>query len=350
MNRKNLLLITLLFLTLGAGCLTKTSQNTTTVAPKPVAAEVNPGQLVPLVEDYLNTVVTKPQMNGKVFSAFIPYGQEIKNKQLYYYIWAQRDEYALNKKVLEIKSGESGPLAIIVEERNGKYDKIVSHKTPDNGSGYAASLAKIFPKNILSKINLKGTELTKRNNLLQKEVKSKAANYFNFKLIDSVEKTQEEKCTVYSFEKYKIAPSQIQTVGMAVWDTPYNTSTYPNYDLRAKIATGYFSGEINFGGHFTVISWECGKKCQEHAVVDGKTGRIIKTGLRTEYGTEFKLNSMVLVLNPYNAILAPDPQELVTSYYVIDESQNIPELKLVCEYDHSVQPVPRSGVDVEPEI
>ncbi len=335
MNRKNLLLIAVLFLTLGAGCLTKTPQNTVVTPTNTSAVEVNPSELVPLIEDYLNTVATKPQSGGKVFSAFIPYGQEIKNKQLYYYIWAVREEYVFNKNNLEKKSGAAGPVAIVVEEKNGKYAKVIDYKVPAEGSGYAASLAKIFPKNILSKINLNNAESNKRNSLLQKEVKSKAAQYFNFKLTDSVEKTQEEKCTVYSFEKYKIGPSEIQNTGLATWDTAFNSSTVPNYDLRAKIATRYFAGEVNFAGHYAVVSWECGKKCQEHAVVDGKTGRIVKTGIISEYGLEFKLNSLVLVVNPYNAILAPDPQNLVTSYYIIDDSGADPDLKLLCEYNHA---------------
>jgi dihydrofolate reductase len=82
MKRKNLLPIILLFLTLGAGCLTKTSQNSTTVAPKPVAAEVNPAQLVPLVEDYLNTVLTKPKSGGKTtYDIFASYWPNTKEEQ-----------------------------------------------------------------------------------------------------------------------------------------------------------------------------------------------------------------------------------------------------------------------------
>jgi hypothetical protein len=189
----------------------------------------------------------------------------------------------------------------------------------------------LFPKPVLKKMNLSASDANKRIEFLEKEIRSKAAFYFNYQLPDPLSKREEEKCVPYSFERYKLTPEQLQTGTVSDWDTPYNSSTFPNYDLRAKIAPTYFAGSINFAGHFTVVSWECGRKCQEHAVVDTKTGRIIKTGLRSQYGADFKLNSLVLVLNPYSTMLEPAPGT-ATQFYILDEHDTRPVLKLVCSY------------------
>lgn len=333
---KNVLLVTFICaLSVGAGCIKKKDVNIL-VPQAPIVHETISVDLVSIAEEYLNSTVTKPSAQRKTFSAFIPYGQEEKDSKLYYYIWATREEYFMNKSKLEKGRSVSGPVVLILEKENERYKKIVDHKLPEEGKNYARSLNTLIPKEILDKINIKGQEYNKRNELLQKEVKTKAAYYFNYQLPGSLEDIEKEKCIPYSFEKYKIPPDQIQSTGIADWDTTYNSSTVPVYDLRAKIAPGYFGGTVNFAGHFIVVSWSCGKKCQEHAVVDSLTGRIVKTGLRSQYGAEFKLNSLVLVLNPYSAIIEPS-QEITTQYYLMEESdRGVPRLNLVCGYNDKV--------------
>jgi hypothetical protein len=219
-------------------------------------------------------------------------------------------------------------------KKNGVYTKITGHKLPSDGAAYNKSLETLFPKFILKKMNLPASDANKRVQFLQKETKTKAAFYFNYQLTDSLDKREEEKCIPFSFERYKLTPEQVQTTGVADWDTSFNSSTVPVYDLRAKISPGYFADGVNFAGHFSVVSWSCGKKCQEHAIVDAQTGRIIKTGLHSQYGADFKLNSLLLVLNPYSAILGPT-SSIVTQYYLIVENDRVPELKLICSYSEN---------------
>jgi hypothetical protein len=54
----------------------------------------------------------------------------------------------------------------------------------------------------------------------------------------------------------------------------------------------------NFAGRFVVASWGCGTSCQEHAVTDVASGRIVAFGLASQFGAEYRLDSRLLILNP----------------------------------------------------
>lgn len=322
----------------GASCIKK-QEPLVPVQPVPThSAEQSLVAMVPAIEDYLSTKLSTPSRNPstdtKMFSAFIPYGQEEKNGKLHYYVWAFREEYRYKNKKLEKVSGRASPVALVIEKKDDVYVRVVSHKLPEDGSAYTSSMKKIFPADVIKKMSLKTTESNQRSALLQKEIKNKAALYFNFKLSDSLDTVEAEKCTAHSFERYKMDAKDVYTgTTLADWDTVYNSSTYPNYELRKKIAAGYFGGEVNFAGHFVVVSWSCGKKCQEHAVVDMLTGRIVKTGLTSQYGIEFKLNSLALVTNPYRDILEPEPHSFATRYYVLNDKGAMPQLNVACSYN-----------------
>ncbi|MDP2705410.1 MAG: hypothetical protein U1D31_00920 [Patescibacteria group bacterium] len=63
-----------------------------------------------------------------------------------------------------------------------------------------------------------------------------------------------------------------------------------------------------FAGHFAIATWGCGTSCQDHAIVDVKTGRIVAYGLPSELGISFALNSRILVTNPASSL--PRPNEI----------------------------------------
>lgn len=339
---KKFTIIFLGILFMGASCIKK--QADPLPQNPPAAQQISHMNIISLAEEYLNTKLQKPAANKKVFSSFISYGEEVKNDQLYYYMWALREEY--EKKGAKLVEGTkySSPVLLVFGHNEKEYNKVLRHELPENGQNYTKSFQKIFPENIRTKMALNATDNKKRNDLLHKEVMQKAAQYFNFKVPDSLDDIQKEKCTNYSFERYKMGDNELKTDTIADWDQKFNSSTVPVYEKRAKIAIGYFAGEVNFAGHFMVVSTDCGSKCQEHAVIDALTGRILKSGIISQYGVEYKLNSRVFVVNPYRAILEPEPNNIATQYYVLEEKNNNSNLKLVCNYNDKKDLVPEAPV------
>jgi hypothetical protein len=63
--------------------------------------------------------------------------------------------------------------------------------------------------------------------------------------------------------------------------------------LRAGAAKG-----PNFAGHYTVVQWGCGSPCQSYAIVDARTGRVRFGEESLSVGTDFRLDSRLLVANP----------------------------------------------------
>jgi hypothetical protein len=67
------------------------------------------------------------------------------------------------------------------------------------------------------------------------------------------------------------------------------------------ISQSYTSG-INLAGHFHLASRSCGQDCQEAAIVNAKTGRVIAFGanddLISNNGWHFSPTSSLLVINP----------------------------------------------------
>lgn len=67
--------------------------------------------------------------------------------------------------------------------------------------------------------------------------------------------------------------------------------------MQAEILAATSSG-VNYAGHYHLVEASCGVSCQNHAVVDGKTGDIVEYGMRTTGGVQFKLDSSLLIVNP----------------------------------------------------
>lgn len=73
----------------------------------------------------------------------------------------------------------------------------------------------------------------------------------------------------------------------------------------------------NFAGHYTIVSWGCGSSCQQNAIVDARTGLIVAYDLLTTGGTEYRLDSRLLIAR----VLSPDADAAddVAQYYVMRE-------------------------------
>ena len=103
-----------------------------------------------------------------------------------------------------------------------------------------------------------------------------------------------------------------------------NFDTYPDaLNFRTVMERG-MEGGVNFAGRYNFMSWGCGTSCEEHALVDAKTGRIIVFGLASSYGADFTKESRLLVLNPPRSIpsllSAEEEKTLSTEYYSFDNS------------------------------
>lgn len=67
--------------------------------------------------------------------------------------------------------------------------------------------------------------------------------------------------------------------------------------FRTRLREGVAGGP-NFAGHFALVEWGCGSGCQAGAIVDVRTGRVYDLPEATGFGTSYRLDSRLLVLNP----------------------------------------------------
>jgi len=112
------------------------------------------------------------------------------------------------------------------------------------------------------------------------------------------------------FEKYTV-PEIYRGKATAV-----DFSSYPEAEqFRTVIRTGVSKGP-NFAGHYAVIEWGCGTSCQNHAIVDVESGKVIEFGLQSFYGVAHKLNSSLLIVNPAVNLPEDSEQAITTDFYV----------------------------------
>ncbi len=111
--------------------------------------------------------------------------------------------------------------------------------------------------------------------------------------------------------------------------------------FRTKITEAVAQGP-NFAGHYTVATWGCGSGCQEHAVVDVKSGDVISFGLITEMGIKYYPNNRILITNPKESFpkfdetdmtpleIAMTWSRLPREYYELTEDNGTTYLQKVC--------------------
>lgn len=94
------------------------------------------------------------------------------------------------------------------------------------------------------------------------------------------------------------------------------------WSFRTIIRSAVLRG-VNFAGTYVVAEWGCGTSCQNHALVDAKTGRIIVSGLISSHGLDYRKNSNLLIVNPRSDNWSGTND---TNYYTLEDGK----LKLLC--------------------
>lgn len=90
---------------------------------------------------------------------------------------------------------------------------------------------------------------------------------------------------------------------------------------RSIIRSAVIRG-VNFAGKYVVVEWGCGHSCQNHAIINAETGKIVATNLISNYGAEFRKNSTLLVLNPNQAnFSAGNSTSSETTYFYLQDDK-----------------------------
>src|SRR3990167_9029671 len=94
------------------------------------------------------------------------------------------------------------------------------------------------------------------------------------------------------FEKYAV--SEIYEGKMATVDF----SSYPEASQFRTIIRATAAKGANFAGHYSIVEWGCGTSCQDHAIVDVQSGKIIHFAWHWFSGLGIKFVSFFLVVIP----------------------------------------------------
>lgn len=87
---------------------------------------------------------------------------------------------------------------------------------------------------------------------------------------------------------------------------PVNLLSHPQaLRFRKRLIEGARSGP-NFAGHYTVITWSCGVRCWQVAIVDARTGDVFLPDISPYLTVRFRLDSSLLIVDPPDAIARAD--------------------------------------------
>jgi hypothetical protein len=84
---------------------------------------------------------------------------------------------------------------------------------------------------------------------------------------------------------------------------PPNFTTDPDAKhYISRIKEGCKNEGINFAGQYTIVEWGCGALCQQMAIVDRISGKIIYSEIPFDKvdghsGTKYKIDSRILIIN-----------------------------------------------------
>ena len=93
------------------------------------------------------------------------------------------------------------------------------------------------------------------------------------------------------------------------------------HQYRTVIQHAYKTSEINFAGHYTLVSWGCGSPCMWGAIIDVKTGCVYDIPQSGE-GYDCRQNSRMLLVNPPAKKEPADPH----LYYFKNRPYDVPEI------------------------
>lgn len=94
-----------------------------------------------------------------------------------------------------------------------------------------------------------------------------------------------------SFNDFKV--DSIYSGAKAPLDLESNSRAWM---LRSRITDDY-NKSVNFGGHYILVQWRCGRPCQICMIIDTRTGKIYE-GLRAYSGYEYRADSRMIIVNP----------------------------------------------------
>lgn len=121
-----------------------------------------------MIQEYLDTKtndISAPNQKGKMYSAFKIFGTD-SNK---IYVWMLKYEYLGQGK--ELTNGVSIPIVLYIESKDGEIE-IKNHKYPKDGEGYGKSLKKLFPQNVIDKMNNNHNEFIEQlEEIIQNRIK-----------------------------------------------------------------------------------------------------------------------------------------------------------------------------------
>ena len=125
-------------------------------------------------------------------------------------------------------------------------------------------------------------------------------------------------------------------------EVDFKEVAHPQIDrLKNGISKAVKEG-ANFAGHYAVVEWSCGDYCQEHAVVDVQSGKIVTFGIPSEAGLQFRPESNTIITNPKTnfptladlAGLELDDKiywyNLPREYYVLEENEGAASVRRIC--------------------
>ncbi len=68
-------------------------------------------------------------------------------------------------------------------------------------------------------------------------------------------------------------------------------------EYKTLLTEEYAKENLNFGGHYCFISWDCGAPCMMSTVIDLKDGKVYN-GLTAPLGFKFEKDSRMVIANP----------------------------------------------------
>ncbi len=134
------------------------------------------------------------------------------------------------------------------------------------------------------------------------------------KIIPNEVKTSKEKTVqlpLFSDYLVKLLSTPLSSLPSIKLDTHPSGSQFKTRITQANKETP------NFAGKYSIVIWGCGTSCQAGVIIDRSTGIIIGyLPFVFEYGYEAKIDSSLLIVNPYTSDLAEmQENHPMTTYY-----------------------------------
>lgn len=85
--------------------------------------------------------------------------------------------------------------------------------------------------------------------------------------------------------------------------------------MKTEINAATESGKPNFAETYIIAEQDCGKFCQNHAIIEIDSGIIVAHGIHSTLGLDFRPDSKLLVVNPPDYPLPQGTPRNVPRYY-----------------------------------